>query len=63
MKTILKNKSNGEPYLDYTYSVTPGVNSLQKYGIYLAKISWHEVVMKYVEEILEKISNSSKVKY
>lgn len=60
MQTLTETVDN-QIVLKFTYNVIPGIISLEHYGIFLAKISWPENIIKYAEKILQELSKSQKV--
>nr|CAI5837120.1 unnamed protein product [Callosobruchus analis] len=46
--------------LHYKYSLLPGVTSVRQYGVYIVRNIWPDYVIKWVDEILEKISETPK---
>lgn len=60
LETIEENNTNGRK-MKYNYNVIPGVCTLEKYGIYLAKLSWPETIIEYAENCFSILSNANKV--
>nr|CAH7753704.1 unnamed protein product [Callosobruchus chinensis] len=46
--------------LHYKYSLLPGVTSVRQYGVYIVRNIWPDYVIKWVDEILEKIAEKPK---
>lgn len=60
LETIEESNASGKK-LNYNYNVVPGVCRLEKYGIYLAKLSWPATIIKYAEDCFSTLSTDNKV--
>lgn len=62
METVVDSDGLETFKLDYKYNLIPGVTSLRRYGVYIVRGIWPDSVLKYVDEVLMKLSNITKVK-
>ncbi|KAF5308796.1 hypothetical protein FQR65_LT06029 [Abscondita terminalis] len=51
---------NNQMVLRFTYRIIPGINSLEHYGLFLAKGTWPENAIKYAETILTQLTPAQK---